>query len=152
MTNEPIRSFTDDYAFLSNFYVESDGKSVEHYYQAAKTIDSDEYAKILDAPTPGVAKQLGKRVYLKFDWEEYKVPLMIRLVKLKFEQPELSELLVATGDRLLVEGNMWHDNVWGDCSCRECLRIHGSNWLGVILMTLRSSLNNRKEDSCPRKL
>ena len=31
--------------------------------------------------------------------------------------PELADKLVATTGRLLVEGNTWHDQTWGNCTC-----------------------------------
>ncbi|MCD7839045.1 MAG: hypothetical protein LUG46_00305 [Erysipelotrichaceae bacterium] len=44
-----INRFRNEYAFLSNFYVvdiEYEGPSVEHAFQAAKTLDNNERFKI----------------------------------------------------------------------------------------------------------
>lgn len=139
MTDKPITSFTRRYAFLSNFYEESNGKTVEHYFQAAKTDDPFERIRIIGSPTPSEAKRFGRNATLRYDWEEVKLQIMIDLVKHKFEDPDLSDMLVETEDRLLVEGNTWHDNIWGNCIGRECVNQPGHNWLGVILMSLRAS-------------
>ena len=42
---------------------------------------------------------------------------------------------------LLIEGNTWHDNYWGDCSCNRCKSKSGENMLGILLMELRDKLN-----------
>jgi len=138
MTDKQITSFTGKYAFLSNFYF-LNGKTVEHYFQAAKTDNSLERSKIMEALTPHEAKHFGRKVTLRPDWEEVKIPIMIELLNNKFEDRQLSDMLVDTGDSLLVEGNTWHDNVWGNCIGRECVNQPGHNWLGVILMSLRAS-------------
>lgn len=59
------------------------------------------------------------------------------LVELKFALPELAIQLQVTGDQELVEGNHWHDNIWGNCVCDRCVNIVGQNWLGQILMQVR---------------
>jgi predicted NAD-dependent protein-ADP-ribosyltransferase YbiA (DUF1768 family) len=48
--------------------------------------------------------------------------------------------LLATGDRDLIEGNTWHDNFWGVCSCPKCTfpPIPQTNWLGKILVEERA--------------
>ena len=68
-----INSFIENNEHLSNFYVhniEVNGKvyaRVEHAFQAFKTIDDDEHEKIRLAPTPGVAKKLGRKTNLRHD-------------------------------------------------------------------------------------
>jgi predicted NAD-dependent protein-ADP-ribosyltransferase YbiA (DUF1768 family) len=52
----------------------------------------------------------------------------------------LAEKLLATGEEILVEGNTWHDNFWGRCSCRNC-RGKGVNHLGQLLMERRAALH-----------
>lgn len=66
---------------------------------------------------------------------------MLRIVRSKFNSnPEIAEKLIATYPETLVEGNHWHDNTWGDCSCARCRDIPGKNLLGQILMTVRDEL------------
>lgn len=56
----------------------------------------------------------------------------------KFSQnPELMELLIATDNALLVEGNKWNDRYWG-VDVRTGV---GRNHLGKILMKIRSEQN-----------
>jgi predicted NAD-dependent protein-ADP-ribosyltransferase YbiA (DUF1768 family) len=75
--------------------------------------------------TPGEAKKLARKLtaqgYLRKDWEQASLGIMEGLVRQKFSlYPTLREKLLATGDEELVEGNYWHDNFWGACSCRKC--------------------------------
>ena len=135
-----IESFTMENSFLSNFYpclIEFEGdiyRTLEHAYQAAKTHDPDERRKIREEERAGKAKQMGKRVTIREDWEQIKVEVMRDLLKKKFENPQLRKLLLDTYPHDLVEGNNWGDTFWGVC------RGHGKNMLGVLLMQLRSEL------------
>ena len=60
----------------------------------------------------------------------------------KFRIPELREKLLATGNEELVEGNTWHDNIWGNCSCDCCKKIEGQNKLGKLLMQVREEIRS----------
>lgn len=139
-----INKFEKEYRFLSNFWlvpVVLDGEtyaSVEHAYQAAKTIDLDERRVIREASTSGEAKKLGRKVHLRDGWEEMKVPTMAYLVWSKFSTHQhLTEKLLATGDAELIEGNWWGDTFWGVC------KGVGQNYLGKILMQVRADLKLR---------
>jgi len=67
--------------------------------------------------------------------------IMLALVEQKFNRhPELGRQLLDTHPRLLVEGNYWHDNYWGDCACMKCNQKPGLNKLGKILMRVRADL------------
>ncbi|MEJ2069329.1 MAG: NADAR family protein [Syntrophobacterales bacterium] len=145
-----IDDFEGDYAFLSNFTpapVILEGvryPTVEHAYQAAKTLEPGNREKIRQASTPGLAKKLGRKLEKRPDWPDLKVDIMRDLVRQKFEeQSDLKKRLLATGEIELVEGNTWHDNFWGECRCARCAALPGQNWLGRILMEVRSQL---KED------
>jgi predicted NAD-dependent protein-ADP-ribosyltransferase YbiA (DUF1768 family) len=37
----------------------------------------------------------------------------------------------------LIEGNYWHDNCWGSCTCIKCADRPKQNALGKILMLVR---------------
>ncbi|HNW88031.1 MAG TPA: NADAR family protein [Bacteroidales bacterium] len=139
--------FIGKYEFLSNFYpadVEFDNKiyhSVENAFQAAKSLDNNERARIA-AGTPGQAKRLGRLVNpLRPDWNQVKVDLMKELLVKKFSKEPFSGLLCDTGDQPLQEGNYWHDNFWGNCLCEHCMEIPGENVLGKLLMEVRTNLN-----------
>lgn len=137
---EVISSFKDEHFFLSNFY----GRKVtyrgltycntEAAFQAQKTKDENE-RKLFTACNPSVAKQLGRRVKLRSDWEAVKEEEMYFIVLAKFMQhPSLQEKLIATFPAKLVEGNDWKDTCWGVC------RGKGENRLGKILMDIRDQL------------
>lgn len=139
-----IDSFTNEFGFLSNFYeapIYVDGKSyrsVEHAYQAHKTLDQDSQKLIREAKTPGIAKKLGKSVKLRPDWESVKIDLMRTFVRKKFENPFLRPLLLATDNAELIEGNTWNDREWGVC------RGEGKNLLGKILEEIREEIKNEE--------
>lgn len=143
----PITSFTGNYRFLSNFYpatVMLDGQAyptVEHAYQAAKTTDKTRRELISSATTASTAKRLGKSLILRDDWNAVKLRTMGDLVEQKFTKyPELAELLLATGDRALIEGNNWGDTFWGECPIGN-----GANHLGLILMDIRTKIKKEKQ-------
>lgn len=166
-----IESFSGPYRFLSNFYPcfkpedlgfpaneftfdASNATTVEHWFQAAK-IDSSNpdwkwhLQQVLTSATPGIAKKVGRSVPLRPDWTEIKMEAMRRMLEIKFTKPHFRLQLVETGDALLVEGNTWHDNVWGLCVCPDCVlkcrcadcNSGEGNQLGKMLMTLRSELS-----------
>lgn len=144
-----INCFDKEYAFLSNFFdseiVDEDGicyPTVEHYFQAMKTLDKAVRFDIAISSTPGQAKRKGRRVSLRPDWERIKEQVMYEAIVQKFADEELREKLLATGDEYLEEGTTWHDNEWGNCSCERCAKIPGKNKLGKILMQVREEMRN----------
>ena len=147
---QTIDSFSGKYRFLSNFYpspfpynVEHDAKTVEHAYQAAKTNLINEQDAILNCPSAARAKKLGQMVTLRDDWsDETKILVMRDLVWDKFlYNVELADKLLATEDAILIEGNTWGDVFWGVCDG------NGENWLGKILMDVRTELRRREDQS-----
>ena len=145
--NNAILNFRGKYSFLSNFYP-SEIKlgnavypSVEHAYQAAKTTNKKMRRKIAQVATPAEAKRLGRNIVLRSDWEQIKVDVMFKLIAAKFNQnKELKQLLLATGNRKLIECNHWNDIFWGMCESRNGLI--GENYLGKILMAVRKKLKD----------
>jgi len=141
-TPQAITHFHGQYFFLSNFYpapIVFEGETyptVEHAFQAAKTGEADERRAIRAAETSAKAKQLGRQVALRADWEQVKFNLMAELLRQKFSDPELRARLLATGDSDLIEGNTWGDKVWGCVMFRgEWI---GKNYLGKLLMQVRA--------------
>jgi hypothetical protein len=99
-SHQSIESFRSEYHFLSNFALSPmtfSGKiwpTVEHVFQAAKTLDENEREQIRLAPSPGDAKKMGRRVKLRHDWERIKHTVMKRTLLLKFKQnPEFQKEL-----------------------------------------------------------
>lgn len=136
-----IDSFSGEYHFLSNFSqaeVWLDGMSyrnTEAAYQAAKTFDIRQRRQIQLAATPNDAKRLGRKTTLRSDWEDVKLDIMYRVVRQKFRQHNnLTDMLLATGNKDLVEGNWWGDTYWGVC------RGVGENHLGKTLMRVRHEI------------
>ena len=144
---EIINNFDNKYYFLSNFTYapfKRNGllwETVEHYFQVMKTTNLQERERIRCVGHPRFAKKLGRKVLLRSDWEDIKYMVMLNGVKSKFEQnPQFATLLKDTFPSYLVEGNTWHDNIWGDCVCPKCKKINGQNLLGKILMRVREEL------------
>ena len=141
-----ISVFDGQHMFLSNFYNASctfEGKiypTVEHAFQAAKTLIPEEREEIRKAETPGKAKRMGRAVTLRPDWEEVKTDVMRECLRSKFRFAPLAIDLINTGDEELVEGNTWHDNCWGNCTCEQCANKPGENRLGKLLMEIRKEL------------
>lgn len=141
-----INQFTGRYQWLSNFWIlnppikfeELEYQTVEHAFQASKTLDESAripFSNFSGSVTPGYAKQLGRQLELRRDWEQVKLQMMEHFVSLKFNNNDLlASRLVATGDAILTEGNTWGDKFWGVCDGE------GLNWLGLILMRVRDEL------------
>jgi len=140
-----IDHFRGKHAALSNFspaWVWLEGRrypSVEHAYQAAKTLDLYERARIRAARSPGEAKRLGRSVALRPGWDTARLGVMRRLLVQKFDQAKFAEVLLSTGDAQLVEGNDWGDVFWGVC------RGEGKNYRGLMLMDIRHELRVARE-------
>lgn len=139
-------AFRGELEFLSNFsryptiYRGERFPTAENAYQAAKTTDYSLWADF-KTDTPGQAKRRGRRLEIRPDWEEVKLPIMRMVLAAKFTiNPGLAELLVFKTPSYLVETNTWHDQIWGDCICPEHFGIPGQNLLGGSLMWLRAYL------------
>jgi len=136
-----IKGF-DENSFLSNFYPSIiypnhiKYPTVEHAFQAQKTMDSTARELIRLCETPGRAKRLGKKVQLRKDWEEVKLNIMLNLLRMKFscQNNELRLKLIETNDAEIIEENYWND--WGIC------KGIGENNLGKLLMKVRNEINN----------
>lgn len=142
-----IEEFTGEFGFLSNFartpftWGGRTYPTVEHAFQCMKTTDARQREWVLSAQTPSDANTRGRRVQLRDGWDEIRHTVMTGAVRAKFADPQLAGMLVGTGDRLLVEGNRWHDNVWGNCVCgRPACAAEGQNLLGKLLMQIRYDL------------
>lgn len=129
--------FAGQYRFLSNFWevpILFEGRvypSVENAYQAAKTLDP-KGREFYENVSPRDAKRYGHSVmYTRKDWEQVKTSIMLELLQQKFRDLVLRQKLVETWPAELIEGNWWHDHVWGVCQGR------GENRLGELLMYVR---------------
>lgn len=138
-----IWKFRGKYDFLSNFYLqdlkydEDIYHTAEHAFQAAKCRDRAEKQRVMNAKTSALAKQIGRRIKMKSNWEQIKVSVMEEILKAKFSDEKLCILLNQTKGKNLIEGNYWHDQFWGSCLCTQHINIAGKNMLGILLMKLR---------------
>lgn len=139
-----IDDFKGEYRFLSNFHqrpFEFEGltyPNAEAAFQAQKCASAEEKIKYTQVNNPVTAKRMGKKEPgFPSNWDEICYGIMKRILTAKFSNPELREKLLATGDAVLIEGNRWHDNRWGHCTCARCVNKPGQNWLGKILMEIR---------------
>lgn len=113
-------------------------KTTEHYFQAQKFVDKAYQEKIRKASTPMKAAQLGRsrKVRIVKKWDNIRDNVMYEALKAKFTQhEELNELLLATGDKILIE-HTENDSYWGDSGDGS-----GKNKLGKLLMRLRKELS-----------
>lgn len=136
------KAFAGALAFCSNFHpcrVEFEGQifsSVEHAFVAAKTTDPELRAQVQSFATAGQVKRFGRALTLRPGWNEMRVGIMEQLLRSKFSDPKLRQLLLDTGDQPLVEVNWWHDTFWGVCNGV------GENNLGKLLMKIRDELRH----------
>lgn len=140
-----ISSFREKFAFLSNFhpaqiiYNGCKFATAEHAFQAAKCVKISDELKIQQAPSPRMAKYLGRSIHLKPNWDTERNKVMEEILRLKFCRPDLRQLLLETKNKTLVEGNQWHDTYWGVCNCSKHKSV-GQNHLGKLLMKIRTEI------------
>jgi len=156
-----ITKFGGEFRFLSNFFpclvtlvprTPDDlpmltYPSVEHAFQAAKSLDYATRLKIQASGNAAIAKKKGRAVVLRADWEQVKVAIMRQLLYSKFINPDLRRGLIATGDAFLIEGNTWGDEFWGAVEGDGFWR--GNNALGKLLMEVRSAVRHYEEAEIP---
>lgn len=148
-----IDQFRGIYRFLSNFYYLSNGMiynniyypTVEHFFQAMKTLVHEEQVQIALAKSPGIAKKMaspdgykGFKITLRPDWEDIKITVMAFGLAAKWSHDPLRQRLIDTYPHVLVEGNYWNDKIWGFCLKTN----EGQNLLGLLHMEARTRLIN----------
>ena len=127
----------------------------EHAYQAAKFEQPNVHRLIANARSDSehkpayadgvVAKEragvFAEKGFMRPDFEIAKRSIMLAIVTMKFHRnPELAELLLATDDEQIVEGNNWGDRFWGVDPIGS---MNGQNNLGNILMLVRNNLRKK---------
>jgi len=145
-----VDSFKDKYEKFSNFYpvvIHFEGinfPSVEHAFVASKSTDVFFRKRIAELPSEqaGKAKRMGRKIFIRPDWDIVKIAYMKRFLMQKFMYDEFRILLLSTGDMPIIEGNYWHDNYWGNCYCPKCKDIQGKNNLGKLLMKVRREVTD----------
>jgi ribA/ribD-fused uncharacterized protein len=142
------RSNERPFGIFSNLYrcsVEFEGETFPHAeaaYQAGKARKPEVRAWILAAPSPSLMAMAAHGL-LSWDiapgWSKGRYDRMRRVVRAKFGQnPDLAAVLIGTGDARLVEVGTVDNEAnrrWGEVNGK------GENWLGKILMEVRSELS-----------
>ncbi len=156
-----ISEFRGKYHFLSNFYMLTVPlrwetliyPSSEHLFVAYKTLNLEDRVWISMLEKPWMAKRAGgkygyngRKIKLRGEWTQeyngapFRVHVMRHVLYLKYTtNPQLIRNLCATHPKQLVEGNKWHDNDWGNCTCARCIHIPGQNLLGRLHMEHRTN-------------
>lgn len=155
LEEDRIDSFSGPFRRFSNFYPVMIRfralvfPSVEHAYVASKSKSRLFWLEIasLEPEHAGRAKRLGRKTRLREDWDMVKLAFMRDFLRQKFNYPQFKELLLSTGELPIIEGNRWHDNYWGECSCDKCRNVEGQNRLGKMLMEIRGELLNENSDN-----
>jgi ribA/ribD-fused uncharacterized protein len=137
-----IDSFRGRWEFLSNFFYCPvtvnliTYPSAEHAYQAMKCRRRADFERVMACVKPEEAKRVGRTVEQVDGWEELKMERMAEVLRAKFKNPFLRDLLLLTGEVELVEGNDWGDRFWGRCNKTG----EGENVLGQLLMMVREEV------------
>ena len=137
--------FRDKYSFLSNMYsckVHYDGEvfpCVETAFQYAKCADENDHELFMNKRGFWVqgytAREIGRKVKLRKDWNDYRLEVMYELLEDKFYHNEgLRKALCDTGDVYIAEDNTWGDTFWGVCNGE------GYNMLGKMIMEIRQNI------------
>jgi ribA/ribD-fused uncharacterized protein len=145
VTDMDVIRFNSDssrWSWMSNFHpgpYEIDGlwwPTVEHYYQAQKTLDENDRGIIRNMSYPWQAKRYGKLVKLREDWDTVKVDVMEKSLRIKFAVGTVLESrLLDTDGHVLVHLSPW-DSFWGS---------PGFNKLGKLLMQIRGDLRDERQ-------
>lgn len=134
-----------EHVCLNNYYnaeFDVNGRvynTVEHYYQAHKFTNIEDFERIMRTSTPAEAQMLAHEIgYDRENWSRVKDEVMWTALNAKFRQnEELKRVLVGTGDKRLVEDSL-SDRYWGGV-------LEGSlNKLGEMLMKLREIFKNEE--------
>ncbi len=97
----------------------------------------DDFGQIFTEPTvtSGITKVVASKLrewgFVRKDWDDVRIEIMIDLLIQKFKNPELKQRLHETQSLYLMEGNEWEDTLWGVCNGK------GKNLLGRTLMQIR---------------
>lgn len=148
--------------YLSQWYpaeFEIDGikfNCAEQYmmYRKAKFFGDEKRKQlILEAVSPYLQKRLGRQVE-NFDEEKWKAvarDVVFEGNRAKFSQnQDLLKYLLSTNDKIIVEASPY-DKIWGCGLTASDPRIYdpknwtGTNWLGEVLMKVRTVLRNKKD-------
>ncbi|OGB83524.1 hypothetical protein A3F66_02310 [candidate division TM6 bacterium RIFCSPHIGHO2_12_FULL_32_22] len=128
-------------------------KTAEQYFQAQKFVKTNpaiaqQIRDITAQPKKSIPRQAfdiaqANKQSVRPDWNHINRDVMLKVVRAKFSQPglisrtniPLQQLLLSTGNQILVENAGQNDAFWGNGADGK-----GCNHLGQILMQVRSEL------------
>jgi ribA/ribD-fused uncharacterized protein len=130
-------------------------RSAEHWFNASKAINEEDFLWVLAATGPAQAKRRGgprgerqpdgstRRIVLRDGWDDgIKQQVALVANRAKFAIEPFATLLLATGDAPLVEWSP-SDSVWGGRANDGSPT--GQNLLGITLMQVRLEKRARAE-------
>lgn len=121
--------------------------SVEHAYLYYKYDAVDFRNKCLSNIEASEIKKLSHNLKPTKNWNNVKLDIMYKLLKIKFSKEPFKSLLLNTENQNIVEGNNWDDTFWGvDVNSTPN---YGENHLGRLIMKIRDELSgsNKKKKS-----
>ena len=152
--NDHVVAFAGRYSPLSNLFPytftveDQEYKSNEHYYQhqKCKAAGRDEIAAmVLMEPDPEGAMSVGKQVTMSAEWiTTSSKNIMKKGIKSKFSSPNMKNILVKTGQKIIAEGT--RHPLWGvglPFTSQDLLNQGywtGNNFLGELLCQVRTEL------------
>lgn len=137
--HDVICSFKGEYDFLNNRYECSFVWQGIRYNNVESAFHASKYTN--EAKRKVLSRMSAEKVIKKtvdctpsIEWEECKLDIMKSILLAKFEQnPGLKKRLIATDDRVLINGNNKHETYWGV----DLYSWIGENHLGKILIAIR---------------
>jgi ribA/ribD-fused uncharacterized protein len=150
--NGRIVRFRGEHGFLSNFFetpVTVFGRTyrnAEAAYQSARVPPErvEEFTK-LNAKD---ANRLGRKLSQP-GWEDRRVEVMREVLRAKFADSTLRQMLLSTGDAAIIEGAPWMARSKAGSDLFWCMwpvsgpNARGENTMGKLLMELRAELGRR---------
>lgn len=119
--------------------------------EKALLFDPSMIEKIVNANQPNQAKQYGREIknYKDRIWSNRRYQAMVDVLRAKFQDPTLKEILSRTENRIIVEASPY-DKIWGvgleenDPRILDERNWRGQNLLGKALMDVRAELQKEK--------
>ena len=119
-------------------------KTGEHAFQAFKCDNRADAEWVISAPTPADAKRRasrngvdGRKITLRAGWDSISKDVMNAVVYAKtLLHFTIREVLVNTGNDIIIEGNTWGDKLWGMVKNKDGVW-EGENRLGQAWMNAR---------------
>lgn len=147
-----FRRTDEPFGFLSNmaagFPLSAGGRewrTSEALYQAARfPLAPDLQEEIRSQASPMAAKMVTKphrELRGRGDWEAVRLEVMRWVLRLKVLQgPGFGAKLASTHDLIIIEDSR-KDRFWGAVASGDTGVLHGENWLGRLLMEVRSEVD-----------